>query len=177
VGRARESTGRAIVKCATHPNVETELACGRCGKPICPRCLVYTPVGTRCRDCAQMRRLPTYQVPVSYIVRGIGAAGAAGAAIGGLWGLLLRQSGGVYGAYGFFVFFLALGIGYGVGEAVSRATNRKRGAALQGVAAAGVVLAYLVRNLVEGSGLIPSNDLYGYILVGIAIVVAIGRLR
>ena len=162
------------MQCATHPNVETELACGRCGKPICPRCLVYTPVGARCRDCAQLRRLPTYQVPASYILRGIGAAGAAGAAIGGLWGLLVRQGGG---GYGFFVFFLALGIGYGVGEAVSRATNRKRGAALQGVAAAGVVLAYLVRNLVAGSGLIPNNDFYGYILVGIAIIVAIGRLR
>ena len=73
---ALERTGRAIVKCATHPNVETELACGRCGKPICPRCLVYTPVGARCRDCAQLRRLPTYQVPASYILRGIGAAGA-----------------------------------------------------------------------------------------------------
>ena len=171
---ALERTGRAIVKCATHPDVETELACARCGKPICPRCLVYTPVGARCRDCAQLRRLPTYKVPASYILRGIGAAGAAGAAIGGLWGLLVRQGGG---GYGFFVFFLALGIGYGVGEAVSRATNRKRGAALQGIAAAGVVLAYLVRNLVAGSGLIPNNDFYGYILVGIAIIVAIGRLR
>ena len=162
------------MQCATHPNVETELACGRCGKPICPRCLVYTPVGARCRDCAQLRRLPTYQIPITYILRGTGAAGAAGAAIGGLWGLLVRQGSG---GYGFFVFFLALGIGYGVGEAVSRATNRKRGAALQGAAAAGVVLAYLVRNLVAGSGLIPNNDFYGYILVGIAIIVAIGRLR
>jgi hypothetical protein len=162
------------MRCATHPNVETELACGRCGKPICPRCLVYTPVGTRCRDCAQVRRLPTYQVPIPYILRGIGAAGAAGAAIGGLWALLLTRG---TGTYGFYVLFLALGIGFAVGEAVSWATNRKRGPALQGVAAAGVVIAYIVHNLVAGLDVVPRDDVYGYVMVGIAIVVAIGRLR
>jgi hypothetical protein len=162
------------VKCATHPNVETELACGRCGKPICPRCLVYTPVGTRCRDCAQVRRLPTFEIPATYVMRGIGAAAAAGAATGGLWALLLPQRAGFYG---FYVLFLALGIGYAIGEAVSWATNRKRGAALQGIAAAGVVLAYLVHNLVAGAGIIPKDDVYGYVLTGIAVIIAIGRLR
>jgi hypothetical protein len=160
------------VQCATHPDVETELACGRCGKPICPRCLVYTPVGTRCRDCAQVRRLPTYQIPTAYLLRGIGAAAAAGAAIGGVWALLLSQRLGA-----FFVLFLALGIGYAIGEVVSLATNRKRGPLLQGIAAGGVVVAYLVHNLVEGVAVIPTNDAYGYVLVAVAIVVAIGRLR
>jgi hypothetical protein len=81
------------------------------------------------------------------------------------------------GAYGFLVLFLGIGIGYGVGEAVSWATNRKRGATLQAIAGAGVVLAYVVRNLIEGWGVVPLDDVYGYVLVGIAIVVAVGRLR
>jgi hypothetical protein len=38
--------------CSRHPKVETGLKCGRCGTPICPRCMVYTPVGIRCPDCA-----------------------------------------------------------------------------------------------------------------------------
>ena len=162
------------MQCATHPNVETELACGRCGKPICPRCLVYTPVGVRCRDCAQVRRIPTYNVSLAYLLRGIGAAVAMGAAIGGLWALLLPQA---TRAYGFYVLFLALGIGYAIGESVSWATNRKRGPTLQGIAAAGVILAYLVHNLVAGLDIIPRDDIYGYVLTGIAIVIAIGRLR
>jgi hypothetical protein len=162
------------MQCATHPNVETELACGRCGKPICPRCLVYTPVGVRCCDCAQVRRIPTYNVSLAYLLRGIGAAGAMGAAIGGLWALLLPQA---TRAYGFYVLFLALGIGYAIGESVSWATNRKRGPTLQGIAAAGVILAYLVHNLVAGLDIIPRDDIYGYVLTGIAIVIAIGRLR
>jgi len=162
------------MQCARHPNVETELACGRCGTPICPRCLVQTPVGARCPDCAQVRRLPTFEIPAKYLARGIAAAGAAGAAAGLVWHLLLprRLSG-----YAFVTLFLALGMGYAIGEAVSWATNRKRGPTLQAVAAVGVVVAYVVRNLLHGGGVIPLDDVYGYVTVGIAIVVAIGRLR
>ena len=50
------------MKCAAHPDTETGLSCGRCDTPICPRCLVETPVGARCRKCANVRRLPTYSV-------------------------------------------------------------------------------------------------------------------
>jgi hypothetical protein len=97
-----------------------------------------------------------------------------GGVIGAVWGWLLPHS---LGVYGYFVFFVALGIGYAVGEMVSLATNRKRGPALQGIAVAGVVEAYLVRNLLEGAAVIPSNDLWGYILVAVAAIVAAGRLR
>lgn len=162
------------MQCATHPKVETELACGRCGRPICPRCLVQTPVGARCRQCAGVRRLPTFEVSPMYIARGAGASLVAGAVVGAVWGGLLPRT---LGVYGFFVFFIALGIGYAVGEAVSWATNHKRGPVLQGIAVAGVVGAYLIRNLLEGAAAIPSNDLWGYILVAVAAIVAAGRLR
>lgn len=39
--------------CARHTKVVTRLRCGRCEVPICPRCTVYTPAGTRCRACAK----------------------------------------------------------------------------------------------------------------------------
>ena len=39
--------------CARHPKVKTRLRCSRCEAPICPKCTVYTPAGTRCRDCAR----------------------------------------------------------------------------------------------------------------------------
>jgi ribosomal protein L40E len=162
------------MQCATHPRVETELACGRCGKPICPRCLVQTPVGARCRQCAGVRRLPTFEVSPVYTARGLGASVAAGAVVGTVWGGLLPYA---LGVYGYFVFFVALGIGYAVGEAVSWSTNRKRGPVLQGIAVVGVVEAYLIRNLIDGVAIIPTNDLWGYILVAVAAIVAAGRLR
>ncbi|HUS82302.1 MAG TPA: hypothetical protein VM013_03480 [Dehalococcoidia bacterium] len=162
------------MQCATHPDVETELACGRCGKPICPRCLIHTPVGARCRDCAGLRRIPTYDIRPTYLMRGIAAAIVAGAASGGAWFLLVGRG---RGGFAYISLFLALAIGYAIGETVSWATNRKRGAVLQGIAACGVVTAYFVRNLLDGSGLIAADDIYGYVTVGLAVVVAIGRLR
>ncbi len=39
--------------CARHPKSVTRLRCGRCEAPICPKCTVYTPAGTRCRACAK----------------------------------------------------------------------------------------------------------------------------
>ena len=162
------------MQCATHPSVETELTCGRCDRPICPRCLVQTPVGARCRQCAGVRRLPTFEVSPAYAARGLAASLVAGTVVGAVWAGLLSNN---LGFVGFFVFFVALGIGYAVGETVSWATNRKRGPTLQGIAVVGVVEAYLIRNLLEGSAIIPSNDLWGYILVAVAAIVAAGRLR
>ena len=167
------------MQCAAHPSVETELACGKCGKPICPRCLYHSPVGARCRECANIRRLPTYQISTAYLLRGLAAALATGAVLGAVWGVLLP-----FGVSFFFGLLLGLGLGYGVGEAVSAAANRKAGPPLQALAAAGVVVAYLVRSAILASTLrnvavidILTDDLLGYIVVILGVVVAMGRLR
>ena len=167
------------MQCARHPSVETELACGKCGKPICPRCLYHTPVGARCRECANIRRLPTYQIPTPYLLRGLGAALGSGVALGGLWGLLLP-----FGASFLFGLLVGLGLGYGVGEAVSAAANRKAGPPLQALAAGGVVVAFLVRSAVLASAFrnvelsdIVTNDLFGWVVVLLGVVVAMSRVR
>jgi hypothetical protein len=159
------------IYCARHPNVETGLACGRCGTPICPKCVVMTDVGGRCPDCAPARRLPQFEVKPLYLLRGIGAAVAAGVGTGLAWGLLLP------GDYGFFTIILGAGVGYVVGESVSLATNRKLAPILQLTAAFGVVLAFVIRNILWTSAVLVVDDLFGYIAVVIGIIVAMGRLR
>ena len=68
--------------CARHPDVETGLACGRCGTPICPRCLVYTPAGTRCPTCASIGRPKMYVLaPLDY-ARAVATSVIAGALLG-----------------------------------------------------------------------------------------------
>ena len=148
------------MQCARHPKVETELTCGRCETPICPRCAVFTDVGARCPTCAPARKLPQFEVGFIYLLRGGGAGLSAGALLGAVWGALLPG-----------------GIGYAIAEAVSWATDRKAGPPLQVVAAIGALVAYLVRNLVIGDGLLPTDDLFGYIAVIVAGAVAISRLR
>ena len=167
------------MQCATHPSVETELACGKCGKPICPRCLVHTPVGARCRQCANVRRLPTYSISAQIMARAAAAAAAGGAVLGGLWAVLFPFGLGFY-----FGLFLGAGLGYAVGELVSVAANRKAGPPLQVLAAGGVIVAYLVRDAVLASTLrnvsireLLTQDQLGYVVVILAIVVAASRVR
>ncbi len=111
--------------CATHPDVETELACGKCGRYICPRCMVQTPVGARCRACAGLRRLPMFDVRPPDLVRGF-LSGVAASAAGGLVLMFVSAMPGV----GFFGFILMALLGYGVGEAASAAARRRHGRSL-----------------------------------------------
>lgn len=159
------------MQCARHPSIETGLACGRCETPICPKCLVMTDVGARCPTCAPMRKLPQFEIGPIWALRGLVAALVSGAALGALWGVLLP------GGFSFFSIFIGIGLGYAVGETVSWATNRKAGTELQIVAAGGVVLAYILRNVVDGSAVLPSNDLFGYLILAVALIVAVNRLR
>lgn len=159
------------MECARHPGVETGLTCGRCGTPICPRCMVQTDVGGRCPDCAPSRKLPQFEVGVLMLARGVAAGAVAGAVLGFLWGYLLP------GGLGFLGILLGFGLGWAVSEPVSLATNRKKGTSLQIVAAFGVVLAFFVRNMVDEGQLIQENDLGGYISLIVGVIVAINRLR
>jgi hypothetical protein len=163
------------VYCARHPQVATVLTCGRCGTPICPRCLVQTPVGARCPTCANVRRIPTVDVQPLYLVRGLAASIAAGLLVGGIWGY--ATSGRGSGFIGFFIIFIALAIGYAIGEAVSAATNRKRSTSLQACAIFGVVLAYLVHNAVAGNAILPAGDFWGYVATALAAFFAAQRLQ
>jgi membrane associated rhomboid family serine protease len=45
-----ETTERTV--CYRHPRVETAVSCSECGRPICPDCMVFGPVGIRCPECA-----------------------------------------------------------------------------------------------------------------------------
>jgi membrane associated rhomboid family serine protease len=45
------------LRCYRHPDQPTRVRCARCGRPICPACMVAAPVGHQCPECvAQARR-------------------------------------------------------------------------------------------------------------------------
>jgi hypothetical protein len=163
------------MRCARHANVETELRCGKCETPICPRCLVQTPVGARCRDCADLRRPAQYTLDPLLLARAAGAALATAVAVGLLWAYLAPR---LLNLLGFFSFFAAIGYGWLVAEAMGRAARRRRGTWMRICAVASCVIVYLVHNLAApGHALVPQHDLYGYIFVVIAGLVAAGYLR
>lgn len=157
------------MKCATHSNVETNLRCGKCGKPICPRCMVQTPVGARCRECAQLYKLPTYRVSSTYYLRAIGVGIGIAAVTGVIWGFVES-----------FIPFIYLNwifggvVGYVCAEVISLAVNRKRGIGLAVIAGVATILSYLFAILVPwGFGF----SFFDLIAITIGIFVAVSRIR
>ena len=158
------------MKCAVHPDVETNLRCGKCEKPICPHCMVQTPVGARCKECARLYKLPTYTVSKShYLKAGFTAIGIA-IACGLLWSLLNS----LIPYFLFFNIFIGAAVGYACAEIISLATNRKRGLGLTIIASGAVVLSYLVGLIVPWGFLFSYYDILG---IAAGIFVAVTRIR
>jgi len=130
------------MKCATHPKVETNLRCGKCGKPICPKCMVQTLVGGRCPECARSYKLPTYRVSTLFYLRAAGTAFGMALVTGVIWGVVNQ-----FIPFFYLNLLLSAGVGYAIGEVVSLSVNRKRGRGLAVVAGTGVAISYLVSTL------------------------------
>ena len=157
------------MRCATHPDIETNLRCGKCGNPICPKCQVQTPVGARCPDCAKLRRLPTFRVSIKHYLRAVGTGLGMAIVCGIVWGVLM-------GLVPFFYLnlLLAPGAGYAIGEVISLSVNRKRGTGLAIVAGITMVISYLVSILCPWGFPFSPFDL---LALALGIFVAITRLR
>ena len=172
-GQAQESGGLqdtleyGLHRCSFHPDVETGLSCGKCGQYICPRCVIQTPVGGRCSDCARVVRHPTFDVSTTYYVRASVAAAGVGILGGLLWGLFLNLG------IPFLPWLLTGAIGYAMGEVVSLASNRKRGQGLVAIAVGGVTLALVVMVSVVG----VFNVVFLLIFAALAYYMAVMRVR
>ncbi len=107
-------------QCPRHPTISTRLRCSKCGTPICPRCMVETPVGFRCPSCAGLSGLAWSDVPTRLLLRA------------GLAGLLVAVTvGWLWSRAPAWQFYLALLLGFGVAEAMAWAARAQRGVALQ----------------------------------------------
>lgn len=113
-----EFTGE--VPCSYHPDVMTGLRCNRCGKPICAKDAVRTPVGLRCPDCAGVRSLPTIRTSGDVLLKSVGGGLLVAVLVAVLWRFLPDWS-----------FYLSLAMGFGVVETMAALSRNKRGRDLQ----------------------------------------------
>lgn len=178
-----------VIYCANHPDRETLLRCNKCGKPICPECAIRHPVGLRCRECAQLRRIPTYALSPRHYLLAL-AVGLPSAIVGVVTGSIFSSFISIPLIGGFIPWIIAFAVGLLTAEAISRATGYKRGVGLQVVAAICVVLGYFIGNplallatgylLVGRIVLVPFwawINPYSIIYLILAILAAVGRLR
>ena len=161
------------MNCAYHPKVETNLRCGKCDKPICPKCMVTTPVGARCRDCAGLDKLPTFRVSTRYYLIAAGVALGMAIACGAAWGLI-EWLVPVFSLN----LLLAPAAGYAIGEVTSLAVNRKRGTGLAVIGGIAVAASYAITHLFPGVAFFGLfSVIYHIIAVGLGIFIAVTRLR
>ena len=157
-----------VVYCPRDPGVETALRCQSCDRPICPRCLIQSPVGAKCRDCARVVRSPVYTLKPAQFARSAIAAGVGGVAMGLVWGLVLLPF-----TVGFFSIFLGAGLGYAFTRLLEWASGRKRGPVMIGLAMMGITIAWGMTLF-----FVPLQfALYGLVAVGIGIYFAYQNLR
>ena len=102
-------------QCHFHPNVETNVRCPDCERYICPKDMVDTPVGYKCRECGLTRRPKLGGVKPKQLLYGsLAALGAA---------LVLAP---LVSMIPFFAFFTAILYGGLVGEATRRGAGGHR---------------------------------------------------
>jgi len=129
--------------------------------------MVQTLVGPRCPNCANLKRLPTYEISPRQYVIAVGVGVGVAAAAGFVWALIWNAI-----HFLFLSLLIAAGIGYAIGEVISLSTNRKRGPGLQAIAGISVVVSFAVYYL-----FVPWFSFYTIIGLALGILVAIARLR
>ena len=169
--------------CLRDPEVASNLRCGRCDDLICPQCMVQSPVGARCPDCATIGQSPIFRSTPIELTSAI-AVSFGGAFVFGiiyavmvwvLWELPLGFPIGNVAA----AFVIAFG-GAPVGSFVRRAGKNKLDARLRIVAAFTMFVIWIV-GFTVASMLGVWNGVFlnvvAYIGLGIGIYVAMNKVR
>ena len=113
IRRNTDDVGAETRACTRHPDRETLVSCGRCLRPFCTQCLIHTPAGQRCFECAGVKRDYVQRAATRRFLSAFGVM-LLGAAIAALLG----------GSRGFFGLFIAFAAGGAAGQALSPAITR-----------------------------------------------------
>lgn len=153
-----------VVSCPRDPGVETALRCSRCETPICPKCLVQSPVGARCKDCAKVMRSPIYTLSGDRFLKGAGAALVGGIVMGLIWGFVLLPF-----SFGYLSILLGALLGWVFTRLMDLATGKRRGPLVVTLASAGIVLAWGIQAVILGNLQLAA---YGLVAVGVGVYFA-----
>jgi hypothetical protein len=115
--------------CYRHLDRETWLRCGRCDQPICTKCAVQGPVGSRCRQCGLAKNDPL----TAFTPRQL-ALGAAVALVGG------AVAGFVGGYVGYFSIIGGFFAGRFTADAFTRVVGYKRGPVMLAILFGGLLV-------------------------------------
>jgi hypothetical protein len=134
VDEAHTDEATETLFCTVHPTIPTTLRCNRCGRPMCTKCAVKTPVGYRCRQCVREQQDKFFDAQMlDYIVAAVVSLGISFFAAA------------ILSRIGFFLlaFFLSPAAGGVIASVVWVLTKKRRGRYTPIVVGTGVVLGAL----------------------------------
>jgi Na+-driven multidrug efflux pump len=113
--------------------------------------------------------LPTYEVSPRHYLIASGAGLGVAIATGFAWAFIPLS-----GYFFYFSLLIGLGVGYAIGEVISRSVNRKRGRGLQAIGGTCMVISYIISNLFH---MALFFSLSGLLALALGIIIATIRLR
>jgi len=171
VETASTTTEETTLYCTVHPTVATSLRCNKCGRPMCTRCAVRTPVGYRCKECVRGQQNvffnaqaldPFIQAAVAFILSGI---------VTGVGGIFLMR----IGFFGLWLSFIGGTLAGGLlADAAHRVVGRRRSRYGWLFVSAAIGLGALAGGFLSG---FMFDTIDWLIFTGFAISASIGRLR
>lgn len=119
--------------CAVHPSVETALRCNKCGRYMCVKCAVPTPVGYRCKQCVHEQQDVFFTATTrDYIVSAVAAF------------VLTLPLAFILKQILFLTIILGIPAGGLIGEVAFRVAGRRRGRYLWAVVGGAILLGTLI---------------------------------
>jgi uncharacterized protein YjeT (DUF2065 family) len=116
------------VYCKRHPTEKTSISCAACGDPICPLCLVSTPVGMKCPNCAKSANSALTSISTGKLI------------LAGIFAIFAGFVASIIGSIGFFVLLIGIPFGYFVGNTIMRIVGMKYGWKLEVITVAGIII-------------------------------------
>lgn len=175
-----ETTVDERTYCAVHPTVETTLKCNRCGRYMCTRCAVRTPVGYRCRQCVYQQQDAFYKANQRDLLVAAGVGFALSIPVNFILPRIFLIG----------IFLLSLPAGAFIGELVFRACGRRKGRQIPLIVGVAIAVGALVANFQTVSlllellrygeavgSLVGELLLFPAIAAVLVIIGAVGRLR
>lgn len=164
-----ETTVNELTFCEVHPDRETTLRCNKCGRLMCTRCAVQTPVGYRCRECVRGLQDKFYTASQrDYVI-----IFATTLVLNGVAAFIAGQIG-----FWFIIIFAAAIVAGAIGEVALRFIQRRRGrySALIGAAGAAIGgLAPIIYIFLTFGVLFPQFTVLLY--AGISTAIIYGRFQ
>ncbi len=172
-----------MTPCPRHQEVETNLRCGQCSVPICPRCMVYAPVGSKCPDCASIGGPVMFKVTQSDLIKTgmLGGLAAIGIGVASAVSLVALWSFDILAGVNSSIWLIVVGVAeflgvMGVVYAMERIGGRKYSMSLRVMAAALALLFYVsqIMAIEVIDGLIPDRIINAQLVVHLPGLIGFG---